>query len=59
MEDGSKKLVGYYGGAAVAVPIEKGEDKMGIEEKPAEEEAKSDGEEVDFFCPCFFGFSDL
>jgi hypothetical protein len=32
---------------------------MGVEEKPAEEEAKSDGEEVEFFCACFSGFSDF
>jgi hypothetical protein len=49
MEEGSKKLVGYYGsGAAVAVPVDKGEENAGAEEKPVEEEAKSDGEEVIF-----------
>lgn len=60
MDEGSKKLVDYYGsGPAFAVPVEKGEENVGDEEKPAEEETKSDGEEVEIFCACFFGFSDL
>jgi hypothetical protein len=48
VEEGSKKLVGYYGGGpTVAVAVKKAEGKS-ADEKPAEEETKSDGEEVEF-----------